>query len=361
MNIRHFDRRTVLQILAGGAGALAANALVRPAFADVKEIVWATYETTGRADYFKAYTAQTGIKAAFSYLTTDDALFASLKAGSSGNWDVLNPGLNGLSRYVKGGVLHQIDYAKIPNAATMYKPFRTAKEILGDDGKTYGVPYLWGLNPIVYRTDVYATEPDYHTLFDPKYSGQLAMHDFALEGIVIAALHLGIPRDKVFEMGAPELAEVKKALLAQKPLLRTYWQTISDLTNLFATGEVTCAFCWRVPYDALKNKMKVGMAKPKAGIFGWCDCLAIPADLPDDRLDAALGFINYLLGPEFAHFMAEGPVYATTTPVIRDQLTPAEQANIFIDDLSIMDSFIWPVNPPNYSDWLTLWNDVKAS
>jgi len=26
-----------------------------------------------------------------------------------------------------------------------------------------------------------------------------------------------------------------------------------------------------------------------------------------------------------------------------------------------MDSFIWPVNPPNYADWLKLWNDVKAS
>jgi spermidine/putrescine transport system substrate-binding protein len=361
VNSRYFDRRDVLRLMAGGAGALALQSFAGPASAAVDEIVWATYETTGRADYFKPYTAKTGIRAGFSYITSDDALFAALKAGSADNWDVLNPGLNGLSRYVKGGLLHAIDYDKLPNAASMYKPFKTAAAIHGDDGKSYGVPYLWGLNPIVYRSDVYDKEPDYNTLFDPKYSGQLAMHDFALEGVVIAALHLGIPRDKVFDLGTPELTEIKKALLAQKPLLRTYWQTISDLTNLFATNEVTCAFCWRVPYDALKDKMKVAMAKPKAGIFGWCDCLAIPAGLPDDRLDAALGFIDYLLGPEFALDMEQGPVYSTTTPVIRDQLTVAQQANIFVDDLSIMDSFIWPVNPPNYADWLKLWNDVKAS
>ncbi len=48
-------------------------------------------------------------------------------------------------------------------------------------------------------------------------------------------------------MDAKELAEAKKLLIAQKPHLRTYWQTIGDLTNLFATGESHLRLFWRVP------------------------------------------------------------------------------------------------------------------
>ena len=354
-------RRDVLRLMAGGAGAVALQSFAGPARAAVKEIVWATYETTGKAEFFDAYTAKTGIKAAFSYITSDDALFAGLKAGSGSTWDVLNPGLNSAARYIKADLFHKLDLAKVPNAAAMYDAFKSSSAVRDDSGQTFAVPYLWGLNPVVYRSDVYADVPDYHTLFDPKYKGQLAMHDYAMESIAIAALHLGMPRDQIFKLDDKQLAEVKKVLIAQKPILRTYWQSISDLTNLFATGEVTCAFCWRVPYDQLKTKMKIAMAKPKAGIFGWCDCLAIPAGLPDDRLDAALGFIDYLLGPDYAMKMAVADNYATSTSVIRDKLTHEQQVDIFIDDLSIMDSFMWPVTPPNYADWLKLWNDVKAS
>ena len=171
----------------------------------------------------------------------------------------------------------------------------------------------------------------------------------------------GIPRDKLFSMGDTELAEAKKALIAQKPLLRTYWQNIGDLTNLFATNEVTCAFSWRVPFDELHAKMPVAMAKPKAGIFGWCDCFAIPATLSADKMAVAHEFGNYLLGPDYAMLIAEGGNYATTSGIIRDKLDHAKQEAIFVDDLSVMDSFMWPVAPPNYSAWLKLWNEVKAA
>lgn len=361
MSAAPLSRREMLQLLGIGAGAVALPPFVSQARAAVEEIVWATYETAGKAEYFTAYTQQTGINAAFSYLTSDDALFAGLQAGSSSNWDVLNPGLNGTGRYIENGLFHTLDLSLIPNAASMYPPFKSSPAIRDKDGNFRALPYLWGLNPVVYRTDKFDSPPDYHTLFDPKYAGQLAMHDYAMEGIVIAALHLGIPRDKVFSLDDKQLADIKKVLIEQKPLLRTYWQSISDLSNLFATGEVNCAFCWRVPYDQLKATMPIAMATPKAGIFGWCDCLAIPAGIAEDRLPAAHGFINYLLGPEFAMAMATKESYATSTPVIRDKLSPEQQATIFINDLSIMDSFMWPVTPPNYNDWLKVWNEVKAS
>lgn len=355
------NRRNVLHLLGAGAGAAGLLPFTRMTQAAVNQIIWATYETTGNSKYFEAYTEQTGINADFSYLANDDALFAGLQAGSASNWDVLNPSMNGMSRFIKSGLFHKLNMDLIPNAASMYAPLIGSPNIRDADGNIMGLPYLWGLNPVVYRTDKFDTAPDYSTLFDEKYAGQLAMRDYALESIAIGALHLGIPRDQVFSLDATQLSEVKKVLIAQKPILRTYWQSISDLSNLFATGEVNCAFCWRVPYDQLKDTLPIAMATPKAGIFGWCDTLAIPAGIPEDRLEAAHGFINYLLGPEFAMDMATEKAYATSTSVIRDKLTTEQQTNIFINDLSIMDSFMWPVAPPNYNDWLTVWNEVKAS
>ena len=361
MFARPFNRRRFLSSLAAGAGLSLVGSANRPALAAGKELVWATWDSNGHPEYVAPFEAKTGSKVKLSYLTNEDAQFAALKTGSASDWDVVNPSLNGAWRYIKGGVLRPLDLAKLPGVSGMYDVFKTTEKVKDDKGATYAIPYLWGLNPIVYRSDKYDSEPTYATLFDPKYKGQLAMRDYALESIAIAALQLGVPREKAFTLSSSELAEAKKLLITQKPLLRTYWQTIGDLTNLFATGEVTCAFSWRVPYDALKDKMKVAMAKPKAGIMGWCDCFAIPTSLAEDKLDLAYAFGDYLLGADYASSIAEIGNYATSSGIVREKLTKEKQAAIFIDDLDVMKSFMWPVAPPNYSEWIKAWAEVKAA
>jgi spermidine/putrescine-binding protein len=353
-------RRNLMATMAAGTAAGMLGRVGR-ANAAVSEMVWATWDSNGRPDYVVPFQKETGTAIKLSYLSSEDAQFAALKTGSAADWDMINPSLNGSWRYIKAGLLKKLDLSNVPNAGKLYDVFRSTKKVLDDAGNTFAIPYLWGLNPIVYRADKFDNEPDYTTLFDKKYAGQLAMRDYALESIAIAGLVVGVPRDQVFTMDNKALAEAKKLLITQKPLLRTYWQTIGDLTNLFATGEVTCAFSWRVPYDELQGKVKMGMAKPKAGVMGWCDCFAMPADLPADKTEIAYKFIDYLLGPTYSSMVAKTGHYATTTSVIRDQLTKEEQATIFIDDMDVMKNFMWPVAPENYSDWLKVWNEVKAA
>jgi spermidine/putrescine transport system substrate-binding protein len=293
MTSQSSTRRRFLSIM---AGSVSAAALTRStaARAAATELAWLTWDANAKPQYIVPFEKATGTKVKMSYLTSDDAQFAALKAGARSDYDVVNPSINGVWRYMDGRVIKPLDLSKIPNRSMMYDAFKNTDRVKGKDGQTYAVPYLWGLNPIVYRADKLSAEPDYGTLFDSKYKGQLAMRDYALEAIAIAGLYVGIPRERVFTMSDSELAEAKKALVAQKPLLRTYWQTIGDLTNLFATAEVTCAFSWRVPYDALRDKFKMGMAKPKAGIMGWCDCAALPVGLAEDthRLSARSGLCD---------------------------------------------------------------------
>jgi len=355
-NVLH-TRRDLIKLLGASAASLA---LPRAGLAAASDLSWLVWDANAKPEYLTAFKQQSGIDLKTTYMTSDDTQFASLKSGAATTWDVLNPSINGITRYIDANLLQPLDLAKIPNAKLMYDAFKNSPRVR-KGGKTFAIPYLWGLNPIVYRADKFSAEPDYATLFDARYKGQLAMRDYPLEAIAIAGIYIGVPRDKVFTMGDKELAEAKKALIAQKPLLRTYWQNIGDLTNLFATGEVTCAFSWRPPYDELKGKLKMGMAKPKAGVMGWCDCFALPTKLDPEKVDAAYKLINYLLGPDYAQTIALKGNYATTSSVVRDKLSRETQESIFIDNLDLMKGFMWPVAPPNYSQWLKLWTEVKAS
>jgi spermidine/putrescine transport system substrate-binding protein len=304
----------------------------------------------------------TGITLTKNFIGTDDEQFAKLRAGGAETVDLITPGLDKVDYYMASGLVQEMDLGQIPNAARLYDAFK--ETALGKkDGKTYGMPFYWGINPLVYRKDLMDAEPDWSVFFeDSKYAGKLAMRDYALEAIMIAAMYLEVPRAQIFSMDDAQLAEVKKALIAQKKLLRTYWTSIGDLTNLFATGEVVAAYSWVPPYHELNARgLSMGIAKPKQGTIGWSDSLCIPKGVSGDRLAATYKLIDYLLGPQYGKMLAINGPYAQSTSSARDDLTKEQRETIFIEDMSVMDSFIWRSNPARYSDWVALWNEVKAS
>lgn len=354
------NRRGLLKT-AAGAAAFGALQPFNRAFA-ATDIVWMTWENLAKDDYLAAFLKDGDVSITKNFIGTDDEQFAKLRAGGASSVDLITPGLDKVEYYVASDLLQPIDFAKVPNASLLYDTFK--KTDLGKkDGKTYGIPFYWGINPIVYRADLMDAEPDWSVFFEgDKYAGKLAMRDYALEGIMIAALYLGIPKDKMFDLDDKELAEVKKALMAQKKLLRTYWNSIGDLTNLFASGEVVCAFSWVPPYyDLSARGLKMGMAKPKAGVIGWCDTIAVPAAVEGEKLDKVFSFVNYLLGPDYGEKLAFGGPYAQGTSAALDKLPDDQKEKIFVKDLSIMDNFVWKKNPARYNDWVALWNEVKAS
>lgn len=353
------NRRTLLQTLAAGA--------VLPAFLPARslaaqEFLWMTWENLAKDEYLEAFVQANDVSIVKNFIGTDDEQFAKLRAGGSASVDLITPGLDKVEFYVEAGLVQPIDLGKVSNAASLYDTFKNTA--LGKkDGKTYGIPFYWGINPIVYRADLMGEEPDWSVFFDgDKYAGKLAMRDYALEGIMIAAMYLGIPESDMFDLDDAALAEVTKVLKVQKKLLRTYWNSIGDLTNLFASGEVVCAFSWVPPYHDLRARgLNMGMALPDAGVIGWCDTIAIPASAEGAKLETAHKFIDFLIGPVYSEKLAFGGPYATSTSVIRDKLPVDQQEKIFIRDLSIMNSFVWKKNPPRYNEWVKIWNEVKAS
>ncbi|GHF42700.1 extracellular solute-binding protein [Seohaeicola zhoushanensis] len=352
-------RRRFLQAVLAGT---AASALPLKALAAQPDLLWMVWENLAKDEYLAPFLARSGVTISKNFIGSDDEQFAKLRAGGDSSVDLITPGLDKVDYYMASGLVQEIDLAKIPNTAKIYDAFKNSP--LGKaDGKTYGLPFYWGINPLVYRKDLMDAEPDWSVFFeDSKYAGKLAMRDYALEAVMIAAMYLEIPRDQIFHLDDAQLAEVKKALIAQKKLLRTYWSSIGDLTNLFATGEVVAAYSWVPPYHELNARgLSMGIANPKQGTIGWADSLAIPKGVEGEKLEAVYALIDYLLGEDYGKMLAVGGPYAQSTSSARDMLSKEERETIFIEDMSVMDSFIWRSNPERYNDWVALWNEVKAS
>ncbi len=353
------ERRSLLKALLAGS---AMGVLPLRTLAAEPELVWMVWENLAKDEYLEPFLDATGISVTKIFIGTDDEQFAKLRAGGSDAVDLITPGFDKVDYYLASDLIREIDMSRIPDTEKLYDAFRTSP--LGKkDGKTYGLPFYWGINPLVYRKDLMDAEPDWSVFFeDSKYAGKLAMRDYALEAVMIAAMYLEVPRDRIFSMDDAQLAEVKKALIAQKKLLRTYWTSIGDLTNLFAAGEVVAAYSWVPPYHELNARgLPMGIANPRQGTIGWADSLCIPASVSGERLEAVYKLIDYLLGPVYGEMLAVGGPYAQSTSSARDLLTRQQRETIFIEDMSVMDSFVWRSNPERYTEWVALWNEVKAS
>jgi len=110
-------RRRLLTLMAGGA-SVAALRPITPAFA-AGEIAWLTWDANAKPQYIVPFEKATGTKVKMSYLTSDDAQFAALKAGARSDYDVVNPSINGVWRYMDGRVIKPLDLSKIPNSKVL--------------------------------------------------------------------------------------------------------------------------------------------------------------------------------------------------------------------------------------------------
>lgn len=124
-------RRDVLAGMAAGAAAgVVSNAGI--ARAAVSDMVWATWDSNGHPEYVAYFRKETGVKVKLSYLSSEDAQFAALKTGAAADWDMINPSLNGSWRYIKAGLLKELDLSKIPNASLMYDVFKSTPKVMDD-------------------------------------------------------------------------------------------------------------------------------------------------------------------------------------------------------------------------------------
>ena len=243
--------------------------------------IWAGYEEPG---FYPHYIAKHGCLPNFSMFGDEEEAFAKLRSGFAP--DIMQPCSYKIGQWYDAGLLAEIDTSRLATWDELIPSLREMP-VARQDGKQVFVPVDWGLTSVLFRTDLAPEydDPAAHSwgiLWDPKYAGRLSMMDSLIDGVAVAALHAGL--DNPYDLGDPaDMERVRAALREQLPLLRYYSNSLTDLENSLASGELVAAVTWNSSWVALMNQgLPVDFMRPREGAMTWvCGVVRNPAN--DER------------------------------------------------------------------------------
>src|ERR1700704_4350848 len=323
-------------------------------------LVWEGYADPS---FLQAFEQSHHCKVVAAYMGSSDELVAKLRGGSASNYDVISPSSDVATSLVRAGLAAPLDLAKIPSYNQLSARLRDSP-LVKTDGKTYGVPFVWGPNPLLYDTTAFAKAPDsWSILWDPKYKGKISLW-YELSSIYMAAQVLGYDKpdpNQIYNLSDAQLEAVKKKLIELKPNIRKYWSTGGELTNLFQNHEIIAAMGWPLMSNQLRKlNFPIGETIPKENTTGWIDHLMITAASP--RKELAQQFLEYMIEAKTQKLVANVTQYTPANPATSELLTPDERKNLHLDspDEYMKRIYFWQ-DVPRRAKYNEIWNEVKSA
>ena len=302
-------------------------------------------------------------KVVAAYMGSSDELVAKLRGGSASNYDVISPSSDVATSIVRAGLVAPLDLSKIPSYSQLSARLRDSP-LVKADGKTYGVPFVWGPNPLLYDTTAFAQPPDsWSILWNPKYRGKISLWD-ELSSVYMAAQVLGYDKpdpSQLYNLSDAQLEAVRKKLIELKPNIRKYWSTGGELTNLFQSHEVIAAMGWPLMTNELRKiNFPIGETIPKENTTGWIDHLMITAASP--RKELAQQFLEYMVEANTQKLVTDVTHYTPANPGTSQLLTTEQRKSLHLDDSDeyMKRIYFWQ-DVPRRANYNEIWNEVKSA
>ena len=261
---------------------------------------------------------------------------------------------------VQKGLYMPLDTSRLDNWDDLF-PAMKALPGVQVDGKAYIVPVDAGTAGIVYNADVVTTPPtSWADLFDPQWSGRMAIEDIAVTGIMISALINGIPDP--LHMTDAQLEQSKQYLIDHKSQIRTFWKGGANLKSLFKSGEIVISSGYPDDAKGLQAEgVNAQFVTAKEGQFLWACGYGISPDIDPANLDAAYALLNWYTSPKAELYEAATWNYQIANQAVLDIAPPALIKAASLDAPFSMQNAI-PASPPENRDaWVAAWTEVKAS
>jgi len=323
-------------------------------------LVWEGYADPS---FVRAFEEAHNCKVSASYMGSSDDLVAKLRGGSAANYDVVSPSSDVAASIARTGLAEPLDLSKLPSYPQLSAKLRVLPLVKFGE-QTFGVPFMWGPNPLLYDTTVFKQAPDSWTIFwDPKYKGKISVWD-DLSTLYMAAQMLGYDKpdpSHLYNLTDEELAAVKQKLLTLKPGIRKMWSTGGELTNLFQNHEVVAAMGWPLMTNQLKQgNFPIGETIPKENTTGWIDHLMITKASPHKEL--AFAFLEYMIEAQTQKRVTDVTHYTPANPAAAQSMTDAEKKGLHLDDPdAYMQRIYFWQDVPRRAKYIEVWNEVKAA
>jgi spermidine/putrescine transport system substrate-binding protein len=247
----------------------------------------------------KSFLETNNIKMNVSFQSAADEALTRFNTGGRGAMDILTPNKDFQTAILKSGVelFQPLDLDRIPTASGLFPAFKDAPWLM-KDGKTYGIPIIWGDEPCVYNPKKWDAMPAKYTDFaDPKYKGELVLLDDPFGNIWLWAKTLDMPEPS--RLTAEQLEQVLEAMLKMKPNVVTIGSSHGDMADVLVRGDASIGIGgWAYQVVIAKEKgVDLVVGSPSVdGTFFWSDAYAIAADAPN--VDNAYAFIDFMTKPE---------------------------------------------------------------
>ncbi len=330
----------------------------KPIGGELNFMVWEGYTDTL---FTKPFEEACGVKVNATYMGSSDDLVAKLRAGGAQTIDLVSPSSDALTQIIEANLAAPINLARIPSFDDLMPSFR-ALTIAKKDGQTFGVPWAFGPNPLIYSSAKFTEAPkSWNDLWDPKYRGKLSMQDdIATLWMVAQALGMDDPKDRshIYNLSDEELAKVKARMLQLKPNIRKYWATAGDMTQLFQSGEIVAGEGWPLMTAQLRGAgFPAGEVIPAEGTTAWADHWVLTSGAKN--LDAAYAWLEYTAQPFTQKLLADVTNYIVANPGAKSYMTQ-DQVAVQRDIADYGDKVNFWQWSPRRDKYTEIWNEVKA-
>jgi spermidine/putrescine-binding protein len=323
-------------------------------------LVWEGYADPS---YVKAFEETNHCRVSATYIGSSDELVAKLRGGSAGNYDVISPSSDVATMISTSGLAAPLDLGKLPSYGEL-SPQLTTLSLVRSKGSIYGVPFMWGPDPMLYDTTFFPQPPDsWNAMWDPKLKEKISVWD-DLSSVYMAAQVLGYDKPDpghLYNLTDEELDAVKKKLIELKPNIRKMWSTGGELTNLFQNHEIVIAMGWPLMTNQLRAlNFPIGETIPKENTTGWIDHLMITSG--SENKDLAYKFLEFMIEAKTQKQITDVTHYTPANPHAAQYMTPEEQKSLHLDDVdNYQKRLYFYQNVPRRAKYNEIWNEVKAA
>ncbi|MEL7939721.1 putative ABC transporter substrate-binding protein YdcS [Pseudomonas delhiensis] len=297
--------------LLASAGVQAADAIkaVGAGEGRLDIIAWPGYIERGQSDkaydWVTQFEKDTGCQVNVKTAATSDEMVSLM---AKGGYDLVTASGDASLRLIYGKRVQPINPELIPNwknidARLKDAPWYTVA------GKTYGSPYQWGPNLLMYNTKVFPKAPDsWSVVFEAQNlpdgkpnKGRVQAYDGPIY-IADAALYLKSTRPELgiqdpYQLTEAQYAAVLDLLRKQHALIHRYWHDATVQMSDFKNEGVAASSSWPYQANALKGeKQPIATVFPKEGVTGWADTTMLHAEAAHPN--CAYKWMNWSLEPK---------------------------------------------------------------
>jgi spermidine/putrescine transport system substrate-binding protein len=269
---------------------------------ELNALVWCDHADP---NLLKPFEDATGIKVNVKEFEGTGAGLAIVEQSQPGDWDVMVIDSIDVKRAAEKGLFEPLPEDQLPFADLFSEV--VMDQMTKVDGKRYGITEKFGYNTISYNNTKVdpADMQKMSALWDAKYKGRVAIYDYYLPVMGMAALAIG---KKTSELTAADLPAIKDVLVKIKANAKLVGEVVASQTAI-ATGEVDILVGggeW-VTAGLAKENPALDFSIPAEGGILWSQSLAMFA--ASKNKENALKFIQYVMSPEGQARLATSACY----------------------------------------------------